>query len=158
VNRILFVAPLAAVVAACSSEDAGGTTPPPSATPTPNQRYIDVYLGASSALDAATSAWRTAVTQLANSGTDSTATEAPFDTAYGKALNTFDYTLLSISFPSVMLSDVNTLINAGTAAQADLVAIAAGQGSVSQFVKDETTLQAAINVVQTDMGLARSTP
>jgi hypothetical protein len=147
-----------AVMTACSPTDPVGTTPPPGATPTPNHRYIDIYLGASSALDAATAAWRTAVTQLANSGTDSTATEAPFDTAYAKALNTFDYTLLSISFPSVMQSDVNTLINAGTAVQADLAAIAAGQGSVSQFVKDETAFQAAINVGQTDMGLPTSTP
>ena len=153
-----MMVPLAAAITACSGTDTAGTTVTGGSTPTPHALYVDQYAGASSALDAATAAWRTALSRLASSGTDSTTTEAPFDTAYAHALNTFDYTLLSIRFPPAMQSDVNSLINAGTAVQADLLAFAAGHGSTSQLISDETTLQAAINVVQSDMGIPVNTP
>lgn len=151
-NRLLLVASLAFTITAC----AGATTDSPA--PTANTLYRDKYLGASSALDYATVAWRSALTRLANSGTDSLSVEAPFDTTYANALQTFRTTLLSIQFPSPAEGDVHGLVNAAGAVQGDLGAIVSGHGSGSQFVADETTLQQAINIVQTDLSLATSTP
>ena len=151
-RRLLLVASLAATMAAC-----GGTSTD-SPAPTANTLYRDKYLGASSALDYATVAWRSALTRLANAGTDSLSTEAPFDTTYEQALETFRTTLLSIQFPYPTEADVHGLVNAAGAVQADLGAIVIGRGSTSQFVADETTLQQAINIVQTELSLATSTP
>jgi hypothetical protein len=151
-DRILVVASLAVTMVAC----AGTAIDAPA--PTANTTYVDKYLGASSALDYATTAWRSALTRLANSGTDSLSAEAPFDITYEKALGTFRTTLLSIQFPSPAEADMHGLVNAAGAVQGDLSAIASGRGSTSQFVADEMTLQAAINIVQTDLSLATSTP
>jgi hypothetical protein len=151
-RRILLVASLTALTAACASTDAG--TP----APTANNGYVYKYLGASSALDYATTAWRAAITNLASSGADSLAAEAPIDITYANALGTFNDTLLSVRFPSPAEADVHGLVGVVTAVQGDLTALATGRGSTSQFEADEATLQAAINIVQTDLSLATSTP
>lgn len=151
-KRILLVASVAMTMTACAGS---GTETP---APTANTLYVDKYLGASTALDYATTAWRSALARLASSGTDSLSAEAPFDITYENALETFRTTLLSIQFPSPAEADVHGLVNVAGAVQGDLGAIAGGMGSTSQFVADEMTLQAAINIVQTDLSLATSTP
>jgi hypothetical protein len=40
----------------------------------------------------------------------------------------------------------------------DLAGVASGAVTTSQFVSDESNLQAAINIVQRDIGLGSSTP
>ncbi|MFI5286684.1 MAG: hypothetical protein ACHQ4F_10235 [Candidatus Dormibacteria bacterium] len=127
-------------------------------TPSTNGNYIQQYANAGAALDTATTTWDTLGQSLVAAGTNTVANEAPIDAAYAQALQTFSSTLLGIQFPSAAGSDVRTLVNAVTAVRTDLAGVASGAVSTTQFVSDESNLQAAINVVQRDLGLGLSTP
>jgi hypothetical protein len=152
-KRMLLLGTLAAAMCACAGTAAADTP-----APTANNGYVYKYLGASSAFDYATTAWRSALTNLANKGTDSAPAEAPFDTTYAQAIGTFRTTLLSIQFPSPTEADAHGLVNAAGAVQRDLSDFAAGRGSPDQFKADETILQEAINIVQSELSHATSTP
>ena len=51
-----------------------------------------------------------------------------------------------------------SLVAAADAVRTDLAGVASGAVTTSQFVSDESNLQAAINIVQRDIGLGSSTP
>jgi hypothetical protein len=140
------------VLAGCGGTVSGSTTP------STNADYIQQYANAGAALDTATTTWDTLGQSLVAAGTNTVANEAPIDAAYAQALQTFSNTLLGIQFPSAASSDVHTLVNAATAVRTDLAGVATGAVSTTQFVSDESNLQAAINLVQRDLGLGLSTP
>jgi hypothetical protein len=119
---------------------------------------IQQYARAGAALDAATTTWDTLGQSLVAAGTNTVANEAPIDAAYAQALQTFSATLRSIHFPASAGNDINALINAAAAVRNDLAGVASGAVSTTQFVSDESDLQAAINVVQRNLGLGSSTP
>jgi hypothetical protein len=147
VHRMTLMVPLAAL-AACGS----------TAVPTGGVAVVQRYTALGSALDAATRTWTDRVSALVTAGTDSVANETPFDSAYSQALQAFGTGLLGVQFPTSAQSDASALVTAVTAVRTDLTAIVAGSGSASQFVGDEKKFQAAINVLQTDLGLGTSTP
>lgn len=140
------------VLAGCAGTVSGNTTP------STNANYIQQYANAGAALDTATTTWDTLGQSLVAAGTNTVANEAPIDAAYAQALQTFSNTLLGIQFPSAAGYDVHMLVNAATAVRTDLAGVASGAVSTTQFVGDESNLQAAINLVQRDLGLGLSTP
>jgi len=140
------------VLAGCAGAVSGNTTP------STNANYIQQYANAGAALDTATTTWDTLGQSLVAAGTNTVANEAPIDAAYAQALQTFSNTLLGIQFPSAAGNDVHMLVNAATAVRTDLAGVASGAVSTTQFVGDESNLQAAINLVQRDLGLGLSTP
>jgi hypothetical protein len=127
-------------------------------TPTTRASYIQQYANAGAALDAATTLWDTLGQSLVAAGTNTLANEAPIDASYAQALQTFSNTVLGIQFPALAHNDVRTLVTAADAVRVDLAGVASGAVSTTQFVSDESNLQAAINIVQRDIGLGSSTP
>jgi hypothetical protein len=127
-------------------------------TPTNNPSYIQQYANAGAALDAATTLWDTLGQSLVAAGTNTVAKEAPIDASYAQALQTFGNAVLGIPFPASAHNDVHTLVTAADAVRTDLAGVASGAVSTTQFVSDESNLQAAINIVQRDIGLGSSTP
>lgn len=127
-------------------------------TPTSNPSYIQQYASAGAALDTATTLWDTLGQSLVAAGTNTVAKEAPINAAYAQALQTFSNTVLGIEFPASAHNDVHTLVTAADAVRIDLAGVASGAVSTTQFVSDESNLQAAINIVQRDIGLGSSTP
>jgi hypothetical protein len=128
------------------------------ATPTTSPAFIQQYANAGTALDTATTLWDTLGQSLVAAGTNSVANEAPVNAAYAQALQTFSNTVLGIQFPASAHNDVHTLVAAADAVRTDLAGVASGAVTTSQFVSDESNLQAAINIVQRDIGLGSSTP
>jgi hypothetical protein len=127
-------------------------------TAIPNPPYIQQYANAGAALDTATTLWDTLGQSLVAAGTNTVAMEAPIDSSYAQALQTFSTTVLGIQFPASAHNDVRTLVAAADAVRVDLAGVASGAVSTTQFVSDESNLQAAINIVQRDIGLGSSTP
>lgn len=107
------------------------------ATPTTSPAFIQQYANAGTALDTATTLWDTLGQSLVAAGTN---------------------TVLGIQFPASAHNDVHTLVAAAGAVRTDLAGVASGAVTTSQFVSDESNLQAAINIVQRDIGLGSSTP
>jgi hypothetical protein len=127
-------------------------------TPIGNPPYIQQYANAGAALDTATTLWDTLGQSLVAAGTNTVAKEAPINASYAQALQTFSNAVLSIRFPASAHNDVRTLVAAADAVRIDLAGVASGAVSTTQFVSDESNLQAAINIVQRDIGLGSSTP
>jgi len=142
----------AVALAGCGSTATGGASP----TATPS--YVQQYADSGAALDTATTTWDTLGQSLVAAGTNTVANEAPIDASYAQALQTFSTTLLSIQFPSPAQNDVRDAVNAATAVRTDLGGVATGAVPTAQFTSDEFNLQAAINLVQRDLGLSASTP
>jgi hypothetical protein len=142
----------AAALVGCGSTATGGTTP----TTGPNA--IQQYANAGAALDTATTTWDTLGQSLVAAGTNTVANEAPIDASYAQALQTFSNAVLGIQFPATATTDVHALVSAAGAVRTDLAGVASGAVSTTQFVSDEANLQAAINLVQRDLGLGSSTP
>src|ERR1035441_6843867 len=136
--RYVVLSVAAAVLVGC------GDTVTRAATPTTTAAYIQQYANAGAALDTATTTWDTLGQSLVAAGTNTVANEAPIDAAYAQALQTFSNTLLGIQFPSAAGYDVHMLVNAATAVRTDLAGVASGAVSTTQFVGDESNLQAAI--------------
>jgi hypothetical protein len=149
--RRLTLSVAAVAIVGCGSTAAG-------TTPAANALYIQQYAQAGAALDAATTTWDTLGQSLVAAGTNTIANEAPIDAAYAQALQTFSATMGSIQFPASAGNDVHALVNAAAAVRTDLAGVASGAVSTTQFVSDESDLQATINVVQRDLGLGSSTP
>jgi hypothetical protein len=127
-------------------------------TPIVNSPYIQQYANAGAALDTATTLWDTLGQSLVAAGTNTVAKEAPINASYAQALQNFSTTVLSIQFPASAHNDVRTLVAAADAVRIDLAGVASGAVPTTQFVSDESNLQAAINIVQRDIGLGSSTP
>src|SRR6202051_86909 len=128
------------------------------ATPATSTNYIQQYANAGAALDTATTTWAPLGQSLVVAGTNTVANVAPIDAAYAQALQAFSTTLLSIQFPASAQNDVHAVVNAAAIVRRDLAGVASGAVPTAQFVSDESTLQAAINLVQRDLGLGSSTP
>jgi uncharacterized protein (DUF1786 family) len=143
---------VAAALVGCGSTAGGG------ATPATNANYIQQYANAGAALDTATTTWDTLGQSLVAAGMNTVANEAPIDAGYAQALQLFSNTVLAIQFPAAAMTDVHVLVNAATAVRTDLAGVASGAVPTAQFVSDEANLQAAINLVQRDIGLGSSTP
>ena len=151
VRRIWW--PVAAVaLVGCGSTAGGG------ATPAANASYIQQYANAGAALDTATTTWDTLGQSLVAAGMNTVANETPIDAGYAQALQVFSNTVLAIHFPASAMTDVHALVNAATAVRSDLAGVASGAVPTAQFVSDEANLQAAINLVQRDLGVGSSTP
>lgn len=150
--RYVVLSVAAAVLVGCGATVTGAT--PPTTTPAYVQRYAD----AGAALDAATTTWDTLGQSLVAAGTNTVANEAPINATYAQALQTFSSTLLATQFPAPATNDIHTLVNAAAAVRNDLAGVASGAVSTTQFASDESNLQAAINLVQQDLGLGSSTP
>jgi hypothetical protein len=142
----------AAALVGCGSTSTGG------AMPATGPNAIQQYANAGAALDTATTTWDTLGQSLVAAGTNTVANEAPIDASYAQALQTFSNTMLSIQFPASATTDVHALVSAAAAVRGDLAGVASGAVSTAQFVSDESNLQAAINLVQRDLGLGSSTP
>jgi hypothetical protein len=127
-------------------------------TPTSTRSYVQQYANAGAALDTATTLWDTLGQSLVAAGTNTVAKEAPINASYAQALHAFGDTVLGIQFPASAHNDVHTLLTAADAVRTDLAGVASGAVSTTQFVSDESNLQAAINIVQRDIGLGSSTP
>jgi hypothetical protein len=151
VRRIALSIAAVALVG-CGSAATGG------ATPTPISNAVQQYANAGAALDTATTTWDTLGQSLVAAGTNTVANEAPIDAGYAQALQTFSNTVLGIQFPASAMADVHALVSAAGAVRTDLAGVATGAVSTAQFVSDEHNLQAAINLVQRDLGLGSSTP
>jgi len=152
-HRWRFVWSVAAVaLAGCASTSTGGTAP--ATTPS----YLQQYANAGSALDTATTTWDQLGQALVAAGTNTIANEEPIDASYATALDAFATALQAIEFPAPAKNDVHALVDAAGAVRNDLSGVASGVVSTSQFVTDESNLQAAINVVQQELGLGSSTP
>jgi hypothetical protein len=136
----------------CGGTVTGGATPATSAN------YIQQYANAGAALDTATTTWDTLGQSLVVAGTNTVANEAPIDAAYAQALQAFSTTLLAIQFPASAQNAAHAVINAAAIVRRDLAGVASGAVTTAQFVSDESNLQAAINLVQRDLGLGSSTP
>jgi hypothetical protein len=142
----------AVALAGCAGTATGGASP----TATPN--YVQQYANAGAALDTATTTWDTLGQSLVAAGTNTVANEAPIDASYAQALQAFSSTLLGIQFPASAQNDVRAVVNAATAVRTDLGGVASGAVPTAQLTSDEFNLQAAINLVQRDLGLSSSTP
>ena len=142
----------AMALAGCGSTATGG------ATPATGPNAIQQYANAGAALDAATTLWDTLGQSLVAAGTNTVANEAPIDASYAQALQTFSNAVLGIQFPASATTDVHALVSAAGAVRTDLTGVASGAVSTAQFVSDKSNLQAAINLVQRDLGLGSSTP
>ncbi len=151
VQRIVWSSATIAL-AGCASNASGGTTP----TADPN--YTQRYANAGAALDSATTLWDTLGQSLVAAGTNTVANEAPINAAYAQALQTFSTAVAQIPFPAPAANDVRALVNAAGAVRTDLAGVASGAVPTARFVSDESNLQAAINLVQRDLGLGSSTP
>ena len=150
--RVWYVASFAAAIALTGC--AGDAV----ATPAPTSNYLQQYANAGSALDAATTKWDGLGQALVAAGTNTVANEAPIDAAYAQALQAFSNALLAIEFPASATNDVHHLVNAANTVGTDLAGVATGAVTTAKFVSDESNLQAAINVVQQELGLGASTP
>jgi hypothetical protein len=128
------------------------------ATPATTPNYLQEYANAGSALDTATTTWDALGQALVTANTNTVANEAPIDAAYARALQAFSTALLAIQFPASATNDVHQVVNAANMVRNDLAGVAAGAVTTAQFVSDESNLQAAINVVQQELGLGSSTP
>jgi hypothetical protein len=135
-----------------------GDTVTGAATPTTTPAYIQQYANAGAALDTATTTWDTLGQSLVAAGTNTVANEAPINASYAQALQTFGDALLAIQFPATAMNDVHALVNAAATVRTDLAGVASGAVPTTQFVSDESNLQAAINLVQRDLGVGSSTP
>jgi hypothetical protein len=135
-----------------------GCATAPAATPAPTPSYLQQYAAAGSALDAATTKWDALGQALVEANTDTIANEAPIDAAYEQALQAFSNALLAIHFPASAKNDVQALVSAAGTVRSDLAGVASGAVSTAQFAAHESSLQAAINVVQRELGLGTSTP
>jgi len=135
-----------------------GCATTPAATPAATPSYLQQYADAGSALDAATTRWDALGQALVEANTDTIANEAPIDAAYEQALQAFSNALLAIHFPASAKNDVQALVSATGAVRNDLTGVASGAVSTAQFAAHESSLQAAINVVQQELGLGSSTP
>jgi hypothetical protein len=150
--RYVVLSVAAAVLVGC------GDTVTGTATPTTTPAYVQQYADAGAALDTATTTWDALGQSLVAAGTNTVANEAPINAGYAQALQTFSSTLLAIQFPAPAMNDVHTLVNAAASVRSDLAGVASGAVSTTKFVSDESNLQAAINLVQQDLGLGSSTP
>jgi hypothetical protein len=128
------------------------------ATPATTPNYLQEYATAGSALDTATTTWDALGRALVAAGTNTVANEAPIDAAYARALQTFGTALLAIQFPASATNDVHQVVRAANTVRNDLAGVASGAVPTAKFVSDESSLQAAINVVQQELGLGSSTP
>jgi hypothetical protein len=135
-----------------------GGTVTSGATPATSANYVQQYANAGAALDTATTTWDTLGQSLVAAGTNTVANEAPIDASYAQALQAFSTTLLGIQFPASAQSDAHAVVNAAAIVRRDLAGVASGAVTTAQFVSDESNLQAAINLVQRDLGLGSSTP
>ncbi len=128
------------------------------ATPAPSSNYLQQYANAGSALDTATTKWDGLGQALVAAGTNTVANEAPIDAAYAQALQAFSNALLAIAFPASASNDVHQVVSAANVVRNDLAGVASGAVPTAKFVSDESNLQAAINLVQQELGLGSSTP
>lgn len=151
-SRLLRVVWFAAALALTGC--AGDAVATPAATPD----YLQEYANAGSALDTATTTWDALGQALVAANTNTVANEAPIDATYARALQAFSAALLAIRFPATATNDVHRVANAANMVRTDLAGVASGAVPTAQFVSDESNLQAAINVVQQDLGLGSSTP
>lgn len=151
-SRLLRVVWFAAALALTGC--AGDAVATPAATPD----YLQEYANAGSALDTATTTWDALGQALVAANTNTVANEAPIDATYARALQAFSTALLAIRFPATATNDVHWVANAATMVRTDLAGVASGAVPTAQFVSDESNLQAAINVVQQEVGLGSSTP
>ena len=136
----------------CGSTVAGGTTPGT------NAGYVQQYANAGAALDTATTTWDTLGQSLVAAGMNTVANEAPIDASYAQALQVFSNAVIAIQFPASAMTDVHAVVSAATAVRTDLAGVASGAVPTAQFVNDEANLQAAINLLQRDLGVGSSTP
>jgi hypothetical protein len=150
--RVLSVASFAAalVLTGCAGDAV--------ATPATTPNYLQEYASAGSALDTATTTWDALGQALVAANTNTVANEAPIDATYARALQAFSTALLAIRFPASATYGVHQVVNAANTVRTDLAGVASGAVSTAKFVSDESNLQAAINVVQQELGLGSSTP
>ncbi|MGA8634530.1 MAG: hypothetical protein WB805_06710 [Candidatus Dormiibacterota bacterium] len=150
--RVLRVASFAAalVLTGCAGDAV--------ATPATTANYLQEYSNAGSALDTATTTWDALGQALVAANTNTVANEAPIDATYARALQAFSTALLTIQFPASATNGVHQVVNAANTVRTDLAGVASGAVSTAKFVSDESNLQAAINVVQQELGLGSSTP
>ena len=150
--RVLSVASFAAalVLTGCAGDAV--------ATPATIPNYLQEYANAGSALDTATTTWDALGQALVAANTNTVANEAPIDATYAQALQAFSTALIAIQFPASATNGVHQVVNAANAVRTDLAGVASGAVSTAKFVSDESSLQAAINVVQQELGLGSSTP
>jgi hypothetical protein len=135
-----------------------GGTATSRATAATSANYVQQYAKAGAALDTATTTWDTLGQSLVVAGTNTVANEAPIDAAYAQALQAFSTALLAIQFPPSAQNDVRAVVNAAAIVRRDVAGVASGAVTTAQFASDESNLQAAINLVQRDLGLGSSTP
>lgn len=128
------------------------------ATPATTPNYLQQYANAGSALDTATTTWDALGQALVAANTNTVANEAPIDATYARALQAFSTALLAIQFPTSATNGVHQVVNAANVVRTDLAGVASGAVSTAKFVSDESNLQAAINVLQQELGLGSSTP
>ncbi len=150
--RCVVMCVAAAALVGCGDSVTG------TASPAATSSFVRQYADAGAALDTATTTWDALGQSLVAAGTNTVANEAPINATYAQALQTFGSTLLAIQFPASAMNDVHSLVNAAAAVRSDLSGVASGAVSTTQFVSDEFNLQAAINLVQQDLGLGSSTP
>ena len=150
--RVLSVASFAAalVLTGCAGDAV--------ATPATTPNYLQEYASAGSALDTATTTWDALGQALVAANTNTVANEAPIDATYARALQAFSTALLAIQFPASASNGVHQVVNAANTVRTDLAGVASGAVSTAKFVSDESNLQAAINLVQQELGLGSSTP
>ena len=149
--RCVVMCVAAAALVGCGDSVTG------TASPAATSSFVRQYADAGAALDTATTTWDALGQALVTANTNTVANEAPIDAAYARALQAFSSALLAIQFPASATDDVHSGGQRRGAVRNDLAGVASG--AVHDAIRQrQSHLQAAINVVQQELGLGSSTP